>query len=203
MLRKRSGVAAQIKRVQPKAIEIHCRGHSLNLSVKDATKSNRLINDVLEIVVKITNLMKFSPKGKQILGVVKENFEIDNDDSLEQNVSLAKIGTTRWTLRANAFNKVINNFGPLFGLWDICSGDKLQETRSRMLGCKIQMTEFRFFFGINLAYRMYSITDNISKALQRETISSIEGRETAMKTVKTFESMRNIDSANCFFETMK
>ena len=65
------------------------------------------------------------------------------------------------------------------------------------------MTEFRFFFGINLTYRMNSITDNISKALQRETLSSIAGRETAMKTVKTFKSMRNIDSANCFFETMK
>ena len=125
MLGKRSGVAAQIKRVQPKAIETHCHGHSLNLSVKDATKSNRLINDVLEIVVKITNLMKFSPKRKQLLGAVKENFKIDNDDSLEQNDSLAKIGTTRWTVKANAFNKVINNFGPLFGLRDICLGDKL------------------------------------------------------------------------------
>ena len=122
---------------------------------------------------------------------------------MEQNDSLAKLCTTRWTVRANAFNKVINNFGPLFELWDICLGDKLdKETRSRILGCKSQMTEFRFFFGINLAYRMYSITDNLSKALQRETISSIEGRETAMKTVKTFKSMRNIDSA-CFFETVK
>ena len=44
---------------------------------------------------------------------------------------------------------------------------------------------------------MYSITDNISKALQRETISSIEGRETAMKTVESFKSMENIDSADC------
>ena len=122
MLGKRSGVAAQIKRVQPIAIEMHCHGHSLNLSVKDATKSNRLINDVLEIVVKITNLMKFSPKRKQLLGVVKENFEIDNDDSLEQNDYLVKIGTTRWTVTANDFNKVINNFGSLFGLWDICLG---------------------------------------------------------------------------------
>ena len=49
---------------------------------------------------------------------------------------------------------------------------------------------------------VYSITDNLSKTLQRETVSSIEGRETAMKTVKTFKSMRNIDSA-CFFETVK
>ena len=31
MLGNRSGVAAQIKRVQPKAIETHCHRHSLNL----------------------------------------------------------------------------------------------------------------------------------------------------------------------------
>ena len=65
------------------------------------------------------------------------------------------------------------------------------------------MKEFRFFFCINLAYSISSITDNLSKALQRETILSIEGRETAIKIVETFKSMRNIDSAYCFFETVK
>ena len=115
---------------------------------------------MLEIVVEITKLIKFSPKREQLLEAVKENFEIDNDDSLEQNDSLAKLCTTRWTVRANAFNKVINNFGPLFELWDICLGGKLEkEIHSRILGYQSQMTEFRFFSSINLAYRMYSITD--------------------------------------------
>ena len=104
MLGESSGVQAQIKRVQSKAIETHCHGHSLNLSVKDATKSNRLINDVLEIVVEITKLVKFSPKREQLLGAVKENFEIYNDGSLRQNDSLAKLCNTCWTVRENAFN---------------------------------------------------------------------------------------------------
>ena len=95
VLGKRFGVTAQIKRVQPKMMETHCHGHLLNLLVKDATKSNRLINHVLEIVVEIAKLIKFSPKREQLLEVVKENFEIDNDDSLEQNDSLAKLCTTR------------------------------------------------------------------------------------------------------------
>ena len=95
MLGKRSGVAAQIKRVLSKATETRCHGHSLNLLVKDAIKSNRLINDVLKIVVEITKLIKFSPKRELILGAVKENFEIDNDNSFEQNNSLAKLCTTR------------------------------------------------------------------------------------------------------------
>ena len=40
------------------------------------------------------------------------------------------------------------------------------------------------------------MTYNLTKALQRENISAIEGRETVMKTVETFKSMRNIDSYN-------
>ena len=127
MLGKRSGVAAQLKRVQPKAMETHCHGHSLNISVKDTNKSKRLINDVLEIVVVITKLIKFFPKREQLLGALNKNFEIDNDDSFEQNDSLVKLCTTRWTVRADVSNKVINNFEPLFELWDICLGDKLDK----------------------------------------------------------------------------
>ena len=86
---------------------------------------------MLEIVVEISKLIKFSPKREQLLGAVKGNFQIDNDDSLEQNNSLAKLSTTRWTVRANTSNEVINNFGPFFELWDICLGDKLDiETHS-------------------------------------------------------------------------
>ena len=53
---------------------------------------------MLEIVVQITKLMEFSPKREQVLGAVKENVEIDNDDSLEQNDSLATLCITRWQL---------------------------------------------------------------------------------------------------------
>ena len=63
---------------------------------------------------------------------------------LEQNDSLAKLCTTRWTVKANDFNKVINNFGPLFELWDICLDDKLgKETRSHILGYKSHKDLFR------------------------------------------------------------
>ena len=35
---KKSGVAVQIKAIQPKAVDTHCHGHSLNLAVKDIRK---------------------------------------------------------------------------------------------------------------------------------------------------------------------
>ena len=71
MVGKNTGVTEEIKSIEPKAIETHCHGHSLNLSVKDTTKSNRLLNDVvMGTVAEITILVKYSPKREQVLGTI-------------------------------------------------------------------------------------------------------------------------------------
>ena len=43
MLGKKSGVAKQIRTLQPKALETHCHGHSLNLAVKGTTQECKLL----------------------------------------------------------------------------------------------------------------------------------------------------------------
>ena len=45
MLGKKSGVAARILKEQPKALPTHCHAHSLSLSVKDAYKNVKILND--------------------------------------------------------------------------------------------------------------------------------------------------------------
>ena len=56
MLGKKSGVAVQIKAIQPKAVDVetHCHRHSLILSVEDVTKSSRMLSDVTGTVGEIT-----------------------------------------------------------------------------------------------------------------------------------------------------
>ena len=44
------------------------------------------------------------------------------------------------------------------------------------------MTEFRFFYGLNFAHRVYLLADSLSKALQWENISVVEGKVTVEKT---------------------
>ena len=44
------------------------------------------------------------------------------------------------------------------------------------------MTEFRFFYGLNFAHRVYLLADGLSKALQWENISVVEGKVTVEKT---------------------
>ena len=127
MLGKRSGVATQIKCVQPKALETHCHGHSLNLSVKDATTSIRLMNDVLSTVAEITKLVKYSSKREQLLGTIQENFKLDDGDDEEKGCSLARLCVMRWTVKAIAFLKIINNFSQLYELWDTCLNENLKK----------------------------------------------------------------------------
>ena len=44
------------------------------------------------------------------------------------------------------------------------------------------MTEFRFFYGLNFAHRVYLLAESLSKALQWENISVVEGKVTVEKT---------------------
>ena len=46
MMERKSGVATKIKEIQKNALETHCHGHSLNLSVKDVTSQCKLLNSI-------------------------------------------------------------------------------------------------------------------------------------------------------------
>ena len=52
MLGHKSGVAKQIKAMQPKALETHCHGHTLSLSVKDMSKQCKLLDVIGTVLVK-------------------------------------------------------------------------------------------------------------------------------------------------------
>ena len=75
-----------------------------------------------------------------------------------------------------------------------------RELKSRIGGVKAQMTMFSLFFGLQLGYRLYAITDNLSKALQEKKISAISGQRLARATFSTIEAMRNDQSFDIVYE---
>ena len=54
---------------------------------------------------------------------------------------------------------------------------------------------------MHLSYKLYSITDNLSKTFQKESMSAVEGQRSDNLTLKTFENMRTDESADLFYET--
>ena len=50
MMGKKSGISTPILAEQPKAVAIHCQGHSLSLSVKSMTKECDIFHDVINVI---------------------------------------------------------------------------------------------------------------------------------------------------------
>ena len=67
---KRSGVAAQIQMEEPRAIYLHCMGHSLNLAVQDTCQS--FMSDTFDTVLELSKTLKYSLKKKAMLLSLRE-----------------------------------------------------------------------------------------------------------------------------------
>ena len=110
MLGKKSGVAKQIFEMQPKAHYSHCHCHSLSLSVKDLTKQSKLLSDTMNTAGEIAVLIKFSPKRETVLASLKEVTIEDADNKCSAPKNITKLSTTRWTVRANSFQRILDNY---------------------------------------------------------------------------------------------
>ena len=53
---------------------------------------------------------------------------------------------------------------------------------------------------MQLRYRLYEITDNLSRALQEKKMSAISGQRLARATLSITEAMRNDESFDMFYE---
>ena len=171
---KKSGVTTKLLVEQPKALVTHCQGCSLSLAVKDHAACCKILCNTMSTVREICVLVKHSPKRKNILGTMQENFKVNFDPDTEKFLALEILCPTRWTVRASCFQNIIDNYCLLLKLWDRCLKESLEaETRSRIIGCNAQMKTFNFFFGLCLGQRHYTLTDNLSKTLQKEMMPAV------------------------------
>ena len=80
---------------------------------------------------------------------------------------------TRWTVREESLEAVLNNYMGLMELWacslDIC---KDTEMKTRIRGVQGMMATFPFYFGYTLGAFILKHTDNLSHAMQCSTMSA-------------------------------
>lgn len=192
----KSGVATQISSIEPRALYTHCYGHALNLACSDAKQCCKIIKEALENAHEITKLIKGSPRREAIFKSLK-------DSSLECSTSpgIRVLCPTRWTVRADALCSIVENFTILLDVWDE-SMDYVKDTemKSRIRGIASYMMNFNFLYGALLGECLLRHSDNLSRALQSDTISAAKGQSIAAMTVKTLESIRNDEACSLFWQ---
>ena len=94
-----------------------------------------------EIIV----LNKYSLKRENLLGKIKEQIKCNEEVEIKAN-SISKLSETRWTVRAECFKRILNNY------------NMATEIKSRILGVKKQMERFDFFLGGDKHWTSYLLT---------------------------------------------
>ena len=157
---------------------------------------------LLFILKRIVTLIKFSPKRENILEDIISN--IDADKNVDEAPGVSKFSMTRWTVRENCFNRIYLNYQALQDTWSECldEGGLNSELRGRMIGVKAQMNTFIFFFGIQLANRLFSHTDNLSRTLQSKRICDTDGHRIANQTVSILKGLRGDYAVQGFWATV-
>ena len=71
-------------------------------------------------------------------GDINEIVEGLDQEGLEvRSESLDKLCAAHWAIRANCFQKIIDQYDSLQQLWDLCLQEKLTtDVRSRIIGCQ-------------------------------------------------------------------
>ena len=65
---------------------------------------------------------------------------------------------------------------------------------------KAQLESFNYFFGISIGELVLKHGDNLSKALQNESISAAEGQRLASMTMTTLTKIRDAEQYDLFWQ---
>ena len=197
----RKGLATMITREESRALYTHCYGHALNLAVADTVKKSKVCRDALDTAFEITRLIKFSPKRNAAFDRIKSS-----SDDTGQLSPIRTFCHTRWTVRGDAIESILVNYSTLGVLWDEClqSLTRLDpDVKARIIGVQCQMSTYNLLFGLKLCEQVLKMTDNLSRTLQKTSLSAAEAQHIASLTVTTLSEMRTDQSFQAFFDLVE
>ena len=137
-------------------------------------------------------MIRFSPKRN----VAFDKIKVENPAGDESGPShgIRSFCPTKWTVRGDAIESIIDNYDTPKRLWDKCLETKLKtDVRGRIIGVQTQMLHYTTLFGLQLSKKILHITDNLSHILQHQAMS-------VELTVRTLKGMHTEESFALFFD---
>ena len=89
---------------------VHCLAHSLNLCLKDVTKTCEVIRNVLDFIDELTQLIKMSPKWLILFESLRQEVTINSG---ELTPRLRMLCPTHWTVRHSSISSILKNYSTI------------------------------------------------------------------------------------------
>lgn len=113
---EKSGVQKRIRDVQPKALYIHCAGHSLNLAIVSACTAISVRN-AIDHIKSLTLWIKASPKREALLKAVYQN--IVQGHGASSRSPLLYVCITRWVENIDGWERFSSSHPLLVSMCEV------------------------------------------------------------------------------------
>ena len=135
------GVSTQIQRIVPRAVYIHCMGHSLNLVVQvPVALSVRTIRDTFDTGRKLPKFFKYSIRTKSMFQKLKS-------EPSPKPPNLKLLCQTRWTVRTESLRSILSNYCVILSVLDNITAEYSGNIEASATACDIWLLckSFPFF----------------------------------------------------------
>ena len=151
-----NGLQAKIRDVEPRALFVHCFGHTLNLVVQDSMSAVANFRDSIHLFGNIVNFIRDSPKRLCCF----EKFQAPDANALRP------LCPTRWVLKQSTLSSVMDNYEELTNfLHEVTTTDK-GESGAKAGGFCEKLGKFDTFFVLSALQRIFSAIGTISQTIQ-------------------------------------
>ena len=189
-----AGVAKMISDKVPAAISVHCLAHCVNLAVQESARSVKVVRDALDFAAEAIQLISASPKRQ----VLFEGIKAQNEDTASRP-GIRPFCPTRWTVRASAMSSLLLNYATLQETFEEVSRGSDDYAR-RASGVVALMQRFSTYFGLCLALEMFSVTEDLSRSLQKKDTTCGAAKAAADVCTRHFVSQRTDEAFVEFFQ---
>lgn len=190
-----SGVASRLKAEETRAHYVHCAAHCLNLCLQDCAHSCPCIRDALALSSELANLIRASPKRLAQFRHLKEQLNPGSP-------GIKPLCSTRWTVRTTAIDGILKNYSVVCEALDQIGHKTQGESSHKALGLSALMEKFSTFFGLKLAFLIFSATEQVSLTLQYKDINAQEACM-AVNAAKSFLIRQRSDSSfHTFYQSV-
>ena len=195
-----NSVQKLIRDENPYAFYVHCFAHQLQLVVVTVATSSPVIADFFNYVPLIVNTVGASCMRKDVLLAKHhdvllqkvENGEISTGRGLNQESSLARPGDTRWGSHLKTLLRIFQMWEAILEVLEIVKQDSVKPTcNGGAFGLIGKMQNFDFVFIMFLMIDLLSITDDLSRALQRKDQDIVEAMSLIMDVKDRLQDMRD------------
>ena len=135
-----------------------------------------MCREALDIAYEVSKLIRFSPKRNAAFNRIK--VENQAEDESGPSIGIRSFCSTRWTVRGDAIESIIDNYQTLAKLWEECLETRLDpDIKGCIIGVQKLMSHFNILFGLQLSQKILKITDNLSRTIQKQSMSAAEGNQ--------------------------